>query len=47
MTTSDEDKDEFGGWDDEQDQILIEKAKKKQFRRKGRDPRTVKTGQLG
>ncbi|KAF2142762.1 uncharacterized protein K452DRAFT_202569, partial [Aplosporella prunicola CBS 121167] len=33
--------DDFGGWDDEEDQKLIERARKSQLRRKGKDPRAV------
>ncbi|KAF2095167.1 NOL1/NOP2/sun family putative RNA met [Rhizodiscina lignyota] len=42
ITTDEEDKNDFGGWDEEEDEKYIEQAKKKQLRRKGRDPRTLK-----
>lgn len=35
--------DEFGGFDDEEDKVYIEKAKKKSLKRKGVDPRAVKS----
>lgn len=34
--------DEFGGWDEEGDQALIERAEKRRLKRKGKDPRGVK-----
>lgn len=36
--------DVFGGWDDDEDEKYIERARKKQLRKKGRDPRTLNTG---
>ncbi|OCK78588.1 NOL1/NOP2/sun family putative RNA met [Lepidopterella palustris CBS 459.81] len=36
--------DDFGGWDDEEDEKYIERAKRAQLRRKGKDPRAVGKG---
>lgn len=36
-----ETEDDFGGWDDEEDQKIIERSIKSQLRRKGKDPRAV------
>lgn len=47
ITTDEEGKGDFGDWDDEEDDKYIEKSKKKQLRRKGRDPRTMKNGRSG
>jgi ribosomal RNA methyltransferase Nop2 len=35
--------DEFGGWEDSEDEKIIERAKKAAARRKGKDPRTIST----
>ena len=32
---------EFGGWDDEEDQVFVERAKRRRLKRKGIDPRAV------
>ncbi|KAJ9628608.1 rRNA (cytosine-C5-)-methyltransferase nop2 [Taxawa tesnikishii (nom. ined.)] len=37
-----EPEDDFGGWDDEQDEVYIERAKKAALRRKGVDPKGLK-----
>lgn len=39
-----EEEDDFGGWDEDEDEKLIELGKKKQARRKGRDPKAVRNG---
>ncbi len=33
--------DDFGDWDNEEDEKYVEKARKSEARRKGRDPKTV------
>lgn len=37
----DEKDDDFGGWDESEDEKYMEKARKAQMRKKGRDPRTL------
>jgi ribosomal RNA methyltransferase Nop2 len=39
------DEDEFGGFDDEEDEDYIERAKRNAMRRRGLDPRALKKGQ--
>lgn len=47
-TTEDEGEgDDFGGWDDEADDEYIQKAKRKEMRRKGKDPRAMLNGKRG
>lgn len=41
--TDEDPEDDFGGWDDAEDEAYIQKARKKELRRKGRDPRTLAT----
>lgn len=41
----DEEKDEFGGFDDGADEDYIERAKRNAMRRRGLDPRALKKGQ--
>jgi ribosomal RNA methyltransferase Nop2 len=40
-----EDKDDFGGFDDEEDKDYMERAKRNAMRRRGLDPRALKKGQ--
>jgi ribosomal RNA methyltransferase Nop2 len=40
----DEKEDDFGGWDNSEDEKLIERAKRSAARKKGRDPRTLTNG---
>ncbi|KAF2091122.1 NOL1/NOP2/sun family putative RNA met [Saccharata proteae CBS 121410] len=42
VPTDAEDSDDFGGFDESEDEKLIENSKKKALRRKGKDPRAVK-----
>ncbi|MCJ1302932.1 rRNA (cytosine-C5-)-methyltransferase nop2 [Hypocenomyce scalaris] len=43
ITAEEEEKEEdFGGWDDEGDKELIERAERKRLKRKGRDPKGVR-----
>jgi len=40
----DEKEDDFGGWDDAEDEKYMERARKAQMRKKGRDPRVLNGG---
>lgn len=42
LTEEEEREDRFGGWDDEADEALMERAERRRLKRKGRDPRGVK-----
>ncbi|KAJ9657481.1 rRNA (cytosine-C5-)-methyltransferase nop2 [Coniosporium apollinis] len=39
--------DDFGGWDEEEDNVYIERARKAALRRKGKDPRALMKGKVG
>jgi len=43
----DDSADDFGGFDDDEDEVFIERAKKNQVKRKGLDPRAVKPKSTG
>lgn len=46
LTEEEEREDRFGGWDEEGDEALIERAERRRLKRKGRDPRGVKSKEV-